>query len=74
MSGETIDHPNHYGGKDNPHEHVKVAEALGWNYAVASATKYLWRMGKKPGVAQLEDLRKAAWWLNHEIERIEREG
>ena len=69
---EAINHPKHYMG-GTPYEHVAVAEAMDWGYAIGSATKYLWRLGRKPGADQLEDLRKAAWWLNHEIERIERE-
>lgn len=43
---EKVDHPAHYGGADNPHEHIKVAEALGWGYCVGNATKYLWRLGR----------------------------
>lgn len=65
-----IDHPAHYGG-DGVYEHVKVAEALDWNYAIGSATKYIWRAGRKHGVKATEDLRKAVWWLEYEIERLE---
>lgn len=70
-NSEVINHPAHYGGAENIYEHVKVVEALGWGYAIGSATKYLWRMGRKPGVAQLDDLRKARWWIDHEIQRLE---
>lgn len=70
---EPIDHPAHYGGKDNPYEHVKVAQAWGLNYVLGSATKYICRAGKKPGVDALTDLKKALFWLQHEIKRLERE-
>jgi hypothetical protein len=81
---DKVDHPSHYGG-DTVYEHIKVAEAWGLNYALGNATKYICRAGKKdlfPGVitgqeerirkGQVEDLRKAAWYLQHEIERLEK--
>jgi hypothetical protein len=35
------------------------------------AVKYIWRNGLKPGESAIEDLKKAIWYLNREIERIE---
>jgi hypothetical protein len=67
---EKVDHPQHYGG-DTIYEHIKVVEAWGLNYALGNATKYICRAGKKEN--ELEDLRKAAWYLQHEIDRVERE-
>jgi len=66
---ETVNHPAHYGGKDNPFEHVKVARALGWvgNAFIYNCTKYLWRLGIKDGASRLEDLKKAVWYLNEAI-------
>ena len=72
MVDDAIQHPAHYGGVANPYEHVKVVEAWGLNYALGSATKYLCRAGKKPSVSALEDLRKARFWIQHEIDRLER--
>ena len=71
---ERVDHPSHYGGKDNPYEAIKVIEAWGLNFCLGNAVKYISRAGKKdkPGAsareAGLEDLRKAAWYLNRAIE------
>jgi uncharacterized protein DUF3310 len=69
---EQVNHPAHYGGADNPYEHVKVAEAWGLltNAFLYNCTKYLCRQGKK-GPA-LNDLKKAAWYLQKEIERLEK--
>jgi len=76
MQKEKVDHPSHYGGGENPYEHVKVALALGWdrNAFIYNCTKYLWRsggnyVGLKNGAAPLEDLRKARWYLDRAIER-----
>lgn len=77
---EAIDHPSHYGGKSNPYEAIKVIEALGWGegFNRGNALKYLIRAGKKKGAQdhadgvtkEVEDLRKAAWYLDREIERL----
>jgi hypothetical protein len=67
---ETVDHPPHYGGGDNPYEAIKVIEAWGLNFNLGNAAKYLARAGKKG--AALEDLRKAAWYLNREIENLQK--
>jgi hypothetical protein len=69
---DAVNHPSHYGGRDNPYEHIKVADAWGLNYRLGSCTKYICRAGKKSPNA-IEDLKKAAWWLQSEIERLERE-
>ena len=69
---ESVEHPSHYGGKDNPLEHIKVVEALGWDYWIGNCTKYLWRAGRKsPNV--LEDLKKAKFYLDAKIEMMERQ-
>jgi hypothetical protein len=67
---EGVEHPPHYGGKDNPYEHVKVVNALGLNYQIGCATKYLFRAGKKPGVPAEQDLLKARKFIDLELERL----
>lgn len=72
---EMVDHPNHYGGEDNPYEHQKVMHAIGMDHDayLYQCTKYLWRMGKKTGAPNAQDLRKALWYLQKRIE-LEEEG
>jgi hypothetical protein len=72
MANEIVNHPAHYGGADNPYEHVKVAEAWGLfhNAMLYNCTKYICRAGKKDAPA-LEDLKKARWYLDREIQRLE---
>ena len=67
---ENVDHPSHYGGKDNPYETIKVIEALGWadNFCKGNAMKYLMRAGKKDPEKEVEDLEKAVFYLNYLIE------
>lgn len=68
---EAVNHPAHYGGEGNPYEHIKVVEAWGLNYALGSATKYICRAHKKGDV--IENLRKALFWVQHEVDRLEKE-
>ena len=73
---DKVDHPAHYGGADNPFEAIKVIEAwLGKEGAAAfcrgNTLKYLSRAGKKDPAAELEDLKKAAWYLAREISNRE---
>jgi len=68
---EAVDHPSHYGGADNPYEHIKVADAWELNYRLGNCTKYIARAGKK-NPDPLEDLRKARWYLDDEIKRLEK--
>jgi hypothetical protein len=71
-SVEAVDHPAHYGGADNPYEAIKVIEAWGLGFCLGNTVKYLSRAGKKG--SKIEDLRKAAWYLQREIDALAKEG
>jgi hypothetical protein len=74
MSKEMVNHPNHYGGKENQYEVVKVCENwdLDKDAYLFNVVKYVARAGKKSPEKELEDLRKAAWYLNRKIENLEK--
>jgi hypothetical protein len=65
---EQVNHPEHYGGANNPYEAIKVIEAWGLGFCLGNAVKYISRAGKKNSM--IEDLRKARWYLDHEIARL----
>ena len=67
---EAVNHPAHYGGADNPYEAIKVIEAWQLGFCLGNAVKYISRAGKKGDA--LEDLKKAAWYLQREIDNRER--
>ena len=74
---EMVNHPLHYGGADNPYEAIKVIEAWEANFNIGTTLRYLCRCGKKTigGSAEemrLEDLKKARWYLDREIQNIEK--
>jgi hypothetical protein len=63
-----VDHPTHYNTHPSNVECITVVEHFSFN--IGNAIKYLWRAGEKG--KQLEDLRKAEWYVRREIERIEK--
>ena len=71
--------PAHYGGRDNPYEAIKVIDAWALDFSLGNAVKYICRHGKKHRAgapvddlaAKIMDLKKAAWYLNHAIEKLE---
>jgi hypothetical protein len=67
---DPINHPSHYGGESNPYEAIKVIEAWGLNFNLGNAVKYISRAGKKDPAKLLEDLQKAAWYLDREISKL----
>lgn len=66
---EAVNHPEHYGGGDNPYEAIKVIEAWGLGFCLGNAIKYIARAGKKG--SKCEDLKKARWYLDREINNME---
>ena len=72
-SKEQVNHPSHYGGKDNPYEAIKVIRAWDANFAIGNALKYLSRAGKKDPAKIIEDLKKSAWYIQNEIEELEKQ-
>lgn len=68
---EAVKHPAHYGGADDPYEAIKVIEAWDLNFNLGSVLKYVRRAGKKDASKELEDLRKARFYIDHEITRLE---
>lgn len=71
MSGDAaVLHPTHYGG-DVPHEVIKCLAAWGLesNAILWNVVKYVSRAGKKDPAKRLQDLRKAAFYLEYEIQK-----
>jgi hypothetical protein len=68
---EMVNHPEHYGGKGNVYEAIKVIDAwdLDKDFYLGNAVKYLSRAGKKDNVVQ--DLKKAIWYIEKKIEKLQ---
>jgi hypothetical protein len=70
---EAVKNPAYYGGVDNPYEVIKVCEAweLDKDAYLFNVAKYIARAGKKDPQKELEDLKKAAFYLNRKIYNLE---
>lgn len=66
-----VNHPNHYGGENNPYEVIKVLEAWELGFHLGNTVKYIARSGKKPKESEIEDLKKAKWYLDRKIQQLE---
>ena len=64
---DPINHPPHYTQHPSGVECITITEH--YNFNVGNAIKYLWRAGLKDGADAADDLRKAAWYVQREIER-----
>lgn len=64
---DNINHPKHYTSHASGVECIDVAEH--YNFNLGNALKYIWRAGIK-SADPVEDLRKAFWHVNREIERL----
>ena len=68
---DLINHPPHYKGKGM--EVIEVIQAFGLDYNLGSVVKYMLSAGKKgKRYKKVEDLKKAQWYLNNEIQSEEK--
>lgn len=68
---EQVNHPSHYGGENNEYEAIKVIDAWQLGFSLGNTVKYISRAGKKNPDKELEDLKKAKWYLDHHIKNLE---
>lgn len=66
MSDDLVNHPKHYTSHPSGIECITVTEHM--NFNLGNAMKYIWRASEKGST--VEDLKKAVWYLNREIERL----
>lgn len=69
---DPVNHPQHYTGFSNGSEVIDITENLSFN--TGNAVKYCARVGRVDGHNkgnQLEDLKKARWYIDREINRLE---
>lgn len=67
---EAVDHPSHY--NQGSIEAIDYIEAWNMDFAEGSVVKYITRYKFKG--KPLKDLKKARWYINHLIQRLEAEN
>ena len=65
---KNVDHPAHY-LKDSGYEVIDVIEAWSLGFNLGNAVKYIARAGRKNPMKAKEDLSKALWYIQHQIEK-----
>ena len=65
--GDQVNHPVHYTSHPSGIETIQITEHM--NFCLGNAIKYIMRSELKG--KQIEDLKKAIWYINREIERLE---
>lgn len=68
---DTVSHPSHYN-----HGRIEVIDFIEdqhLGFHLGNVVKYVCRAGFKDDKTEIEDLKKAAWYLNRHIEMRERE-
>jgi hypothetical protein len=66
---DPVNNPAHYMAHPSHVECIDITEHM--NFCLGNAVKYIWRADLKHDDA-IEDLKKAAWYLQREIERREK--
>lgn len=64
---DPVNHPKHYTSHPSGVECINIVEHFG--FRLGNAVKYIWRAALKGNC--LEDLKKARWYLDREISKLE---
>ena len=68
-----VNHPGHYQfGDNNIYEAIKVIEAWGLDFHLGNTVKYISRAGKKNPDKEIEDLKKAMFYLDRKIKNLQK--
>lgn len=68
MSQDLINHPQHYVGQSVVIEPIVYCEKL--PFCLGNALKYVFRAGHKDGSSELQDLKKASWYLGRYLNSV----
>lgn len=72
---DPVNHPAHYTSHPSGVECIQITRH--YCFAIGNAIKYLWRAGLKQDAdksdrdKEIEDLKKAAWYINDRIKQLE---
>ena len=72
---DNVNHPSHYTSHPSGIECIEITKH--YNFCIGNAIKYLWRAGLKKSSSlsdtekHIEDLKKAKWYIDKEIESLQ---
>jgi hypothetical protein len=64
---DEVNNPKHYTKHPSGIECIQITEHM--NFCLGSAMKYIWRADLKHSDGGVQDLEKARWYINREINR-----
>ena len=65
---ENINKPKHYTSHPSGVECIQIAEHH--DFLIGNAIKYLWRAGIKSTDTEIQDLKKAIWYIERKIKLL----
>lgn len=68
MQDDNINKPKHYNNHPSGIECIDIAKHH--DFCIGNAIKYLWRAGLKDGNSEIQDLKKAIWYIQCKIETL----
>jgi hypothetical protein len=68
MKNDNVNHPRHYINHPSGIECIQITEHM--NFCCGNAVKYIWRADLKNNA--IEDLEKAKWYIEREIQKRKR--
>lgn len=68
---DPVNHPSHYTSHPSGVECIDITRHM--NFNLGNVVKYVWRAGIKEEAPTIQDLEKAAWYLNDEIAQRKKE-
>ena len=71
VTHDNVSHPAHY--TSGQIEVIDFIEDKELGFHLGNAVKYISRAGRKDADRTIEDLQKAVWYINRQIQRLERE-
>ncbi len=67
---DAVNHPTHYCSHASGVECIQITQHM--NFCLGNALKYVWRSGIKGESTAIQDLEKAVWYVQCEIDRLKR--
>jgi hypothetical protein len=65
---DNINKPKHYNNHPSGIECIEIAKHH--DFCIGNAIKYLWRAGLKDGNSEIQDLKKAIWYIQCKIDTL----
>jgi len=68
-ANDPVNHPSHYTSHPSGVECIDITKHM--DFLTGNVIKYIWRSGLKSTTSELEDLKKAQFYLNAKIAMLE---